>query len=753
MRSAMACLLLAPLVACDDPSVEPAAPTAPASSPELAPVPFEARFDHDGNFVPDPRVLPAWRLGKTFAAQKGDQYDDQRAEAPQHFAITEAPPRAGFRPMVEWEPMRALVMSYPGYMLSSTNATQTVVQIAKVGSDYGEIWIMVDGAQAETGLKSRLASAGVPSDSIGTKIKFLRTPLDSIWFIDSGPLPLVDDAAGSYAFTDFRYYHERPLDDGLPTVLARSLERFGRPAPVTAYRMPLTNEGGTFQATTDGVCITGTRQIWNMTCYAGNCQDSVLESSLEAVQTHPQANAMRQTLIDYAGCKDLVVTHSITDDGTGHIDMYLKIIDDDRVLVGEYLHASTNAYERQNADLMDDNVAFLEAYVKPDGGHFSVYRLPMPGHRSSAGFGSVPFTYINSTFFNGVNLWPATTYTNWTSSRTAAQAVWDELMPNHDNIWIDSTELSFYSGAIHCITRTLPALDEAEWVGDGTCQSGTCVAPEHGYDDACTLDGVDEVLCWGPAWLCGCNDCESGCVGSVDNCQGVAYQGCCEGGDVVYCEGGQLERVQCGGLGCGWNAWGGYYDCEQTGSDPTGTYPSVCGTCEPQCDGKSCGDDGCGGSCGTCAAGVACLGGACREDCVACSPGEIGCDGTVAWMCMAGTGGCHSKQTFDCASQGLTCSAGDCVGGPAEPPVERAPESSPESPIEGAPEVGPEPSAEGAPEATDDAAATEGGAETSARPVGRRDEGCASGSPDAGLGVALALGALVGIGVRRRRRA
>lgn len=38
------------------------------------------------------------------------------------------------------------------------------------------------------------------------------------------------------------------------------------------------------------------------------------------------------------------------------------------------------------------------------------------------------------------------------------------------------------------------------------------------------------------------------------------------------------------------------------GSDP----PSEAPTCAPRCDGRACGDDGCGGTCGLCAAGAAC---------------------------------------------------------------------------------------------------------------------------------------------------
>jgi hypothetical protein len=57
----------------------------------------------------------------------------------------------------------------------------------------------------------------------------------------------------------------------------------------------------------------------------------------------------------------------------------------------------------------------------------------------------------------------------------------------------------------------------------------------------------------------------------------------------------------------------------------------------PLCAGTSCGDDGCGGSCGTCASGLACQSGTC----VACAPScagkscgdDDGCDGACAGAC------------------------------------------------------------------------------------------------------------------------
>ena len=46
-----------------------------------------------------------------------------------------------------------------------------------------------------------------------------------------------------------------------------------------------------------------------------------------------------------------------------------------------------------NATRMDANADFLESYVKPNGGGFTVGRIVMPGHRNTND-GAIPFTYI-----------------------------------------------------------------------------------------------------------------------------------------------------------------------------------------------------------------------------------------------------------------------------------------------------------------------------------------------------------------------
>ncbi|RJO69017.1 MAG: M6 family metalloprotease domain-containing protein [Myxococcales bacterium] len=78
------------------------------------------------------------------------------------------------------------------------------------------------------------------------------------------------------------------------------------------------------------------------------------------------------------------------------------------------------------------------------------------------------------------------------------------------------------------------------------------------------------------------------------------------------------DGKECGDDGCGGSCgdcqalYGGNYYCDGNGQ---------C-VCDAQCDGRECGDDNCGGSCGECAPGGACLNGVCFDP-------PQGCDGVL----------------------------------------------------------------------------------------------------------------------------
>jgi hypothetical protein len=115
----------------------------------------------------------------------------------------------------------------------------------------------------------------------------------------------------------------------------------------------------------------------------------------------------------------------------------------------------------------------------------------------------------------------------------------------------------------------------------------------------------------------------------------------CVPGTTPVCE-GETARKRCYGTEDLCPAWSSVQSCQPGVVCVDGR----CELCQPECYDKECGDDGCGGVCGTCAEDYCCNGGTCTY----CEPD---CDGKVCGPDWAGgsCGECGDKQV---------CSAGQC---------------------------------------------------------------------------------------------
>ncbi len=187
------------------------------------------------------------------------------------------------------------------------------------------------------------------------------------------------------------------------------------------------------------------------------------------------------------------------------------------------------------------------------------------------------------------------------------------------------------------------------------------------------------------------------------NCGAIGWEGVCQNGTLKYCDlSGQLQSDPCADNECcKWVASQNYYSCVpatecnacqdacqagQKGCSVNLTHSTTCGQgdadsykepvftacgagetcnpatgacaaeCLPACEGKSCGDDGCGGSCGSCDAGLTCKDGLCKEPPLAALGEPCNSAGDCASkMCVAGPDG-------KVCSKGCTGDAG-CPGG------------------------------------------------------------------------------------------
>ncbi len=86
------------------------------------------------------------------------------------------------------------------------------------------------------------------------------------------------------------------------------------------------------------------------------------------------------------------------------------------------------------------------------------------------------------------------------------------------------------------------------------------------------------------------------------------------------------------------------------GDEGTCSAEGTCVACTPDCSGKRCGDDGCGGTCGACPTGETCVENACVAK-NACTPN---CEGRVC-----GDNGCGGVCGY--CGAGQQCNDGSCV--------------------------------------------------------------------------------------------
>jgi agmatine deiminase len=161
-------------------------------------------------------------------------------------------------------------------------------------------------------------------------------------------------------------------------------------------------------------------------------------------------DSLRKNLRQYLGLDSVVFVRSMQLDGTGHIDMFSKFLNDTLILVGDYVNPG-DGYG-QNPQILDDNADSLSKMKNLDGRPFNVVRIPMPPFYQVGTDLYMP-SYTNSLIINKKVLVPI--YGDTLGSLdTMALNIYKKYMPDYEVIGIMSAEIIKSWGAVHCITKT-----------------------------------------------------------------------------------------------------------------------------------------------------------------------------------------------------------------------------------------------------------------------------------------------------------
>ncbi len=345
--------------------------------------------------------------------------------------ITTPPPFTSLRTAAEWEEVQALVITWTG----SYNTIQRQI----VDAAQEECLVIIMCTDSNT-VKSHLTSNGVPD----VNIDYIEAGWNSIWIRDYGSNTVYVNDVDSLILVDWIYNRPRPLDDVIPDAYAAHLGVELYSMSANPYRVMTT--GGNWMSDGSGQAFSSELIL--------DENDGTGPYAL-SYPNHTEAE-LDDLFSTWMGINSYVKMTVLPYDDIHHIDMHMKIIDEQTLLVGEYPAGIADGPQ------IEANLQYvLDNYSTKFGTPYDVVRVPQPP--STGGLwpstGSSYRTYANQTFVNDIILLPV--YRE--EYDTIAINILENAMPGYTIIPIDvdNTGMNLISagGAIHCITHTVGVSD------------------------------------------------------------------------------------------------------------------------------------------------------------------------------------------------------------------------------------------------------------------------------------------------------
>ena len=203
-----------------------------------------------------------------------------------------APPDGWVETPGEFERLRGVWITWvPGYY-----SDPVLKEIVRETVDEARVYIIVEDSSEESWVRTQLNTSGVPLDSVF----FYHYNNNTVWIRDYGPW-FIREEGDSEGIIDFNYNRPRPQDDVIPENIAVD---WGMPD----YISPLEHPGGNFM--TDGL---GT----------GFASDLIYDEN-----PGYSAAEIDSLMLAYSGLDQFIVMQQIYYEYTGHIDLWVKSLND-----------------------------------------------------------------------------------------------------------------------------------------------------------------------------------------------------------------------------------------------------------------------------------------------------------------------------------------------------------------------------------------------------------------------------------------
>lgn len=350
--------------------------------------------------------------------------------------ITSAPNFTDLRAMAEWEEVQAITIAW-------TSFPAILKQIVAAARLETQVIILSDDVQ---GTEDYLLSQNTGGAAFANldNVLIVNSNYDSIWMRDYASNPVYGNEVDTLILVDWLYNRDRPNDDTSPAYVADALNLDLYETSSAPY--DLVNTGGNYMSDGFGTAFASELILEEND---GNGNYNIF------YPTH-SSQEIDNILETFMGIHTYIKMPTLPYDGIHHIDMHMKLVDEETLLVSEYPQGVADGPQ------INANINYvLSNYTSKFGTPFRVVRIPAP---PSTG-GNYPDnngayrTYTNAVFVNNTIIIP--TYRE--EYDTTALRIWSEVCPGYNLVGIDcdntNNNIIAQSGAIHCITHTVGVAD------------------------------------------------------------------------------------------------------------------------------------------------------------------------------------------------------------------------------------------------------------------------------------------------------
>ncbi|MDG2343443.1 MAG: agmatine deiminase family protein [Flavobacteriales bacterium] len=340
-------------------------------------------------------------------------------------------PIGSLRTMAEWEEVQAICITWTGYK-------SILAQIVEEVQTECEVIVLCSNANSA---QNELQNYGVSLSNVS----FVPANYNSIWMRDYGGNTVYKDYVDSLILVDWIYNRSRPLDNTSPAAI-------GSFKGIPVYEMSqsgtdLVHTGGNFMADGFG------------TGFSSELVDEENSASGNYNLTNKTPAQVDQLMNDWMGIDNYIKMTVLPYDDIHHIDMHMKLLDEETLLVGEFPQGTSDGPQiEMNIQYIQDN------YTSVFGTPFKIVRIPMVpstsgGYPNGSWSGPSYRTYANNLIVNKKVLVPIYR----TQYDTTGLRILREAMPGYEVIGIDcdnsGANIIGSGGAIHCITKAIGTSD------------------------------------------------------------------------------------------------------------------------------------------------------------------------------------------------------------------------------------------------------------------------------------------------------